>query len=130
MTRSVAAVTKATAGHYSWGDGCEGWHFADEPGLAVIRERMPPGTSETPHLHDRATQFFFVLGGHAAITVGKEVARVGPGQGLTVRPGISHTVRNDGSEALELIVVSAPPTRNDRRNLPSSESPNDQMGVI
>lgn len=29
--------------HYTWGEGCDGWHLAKTPGLSVIRERVVVG---------------------------------------------------------------------------------------
>jgi mannose-6-phosphate isomerase-like protein (cupin superfamily) len=56
-------VEKAAGRHYTWGDGCDGWHLVRTTTLSVIEERMPPGTSEVRHYHRRADQFFYVLQG-------------------------------------------------------------------
>ena len=56
-------ISTKTAEHYTWGDGCDGWHLLRAPGLSVIQERMPPGAAEARHLHERARQFFYVLSG-------------------------------------------------------------------
>ena len=57
----MTAICTATAPHYVWGEGCDGWHLVRAAELSVIEERMSPGTSEKPHLHTRARQFFYVL---------------------------------------------------------------------
>lgn len=113
----IGPVSTQNGRHYSWGEGCDGWFLADEPALAVIRERMPPGTAEVRHLHERATQFFFVLSGEATIAVEGQQTTVVAEQGLTVRAGMAHSVLNAGDGQLEFLVVSAPPTATDRLTL-------------
>ena len=36
-------IDRGTAEHYTWGDGCDGWHLVKGADLSVIQERMPPG---------------------------------------------------------------------------------------
>ena len=50
-------TSTATALHYVWGENCDGWHLVRTPELAIIQERMPPGTSEARHFHHQARQF-------------------------------------------------------------------------
>ena len=61
--------TTASVAHYQWGAGCDGWRLVDAPELSIIQERMPPGTAEQQHYHERAQQFFFVLAGTATFEV-------------------------------------------------------------
>ncbi len=80
-------VDRQTAQHYSWGSGCDGWHLVQTPALSVIEERMPPGTSEIRHYHQKANQFFYVLRGTLNINVeGNELA-------LKIWPGLAHPSR-------------------------------------
>lgn len=52
-------ITSAeNAEHYIWGDHCDGWHLLKTERLSVIQERMPPGTAEQRHYHERAQQLF------------------------------------------------------------------------
>lgn len=107
-------VDTASAPRYEWGEGCEGWHLLSAPGLSVIQERMPPGTSEVRHRHERARQFFFVLAGALMFEVeGSELA-VGPGQGLFVPASAAHRVFNRATAPAEFLVVSEPPSHGDR----------------
>ena len=107
-------VGTADAEHYTWGDGCDGWHLLRSPGLSVIEERMPPGTSEARHLHRRARQFFYVLGGMLLIEVDGAEHRVASGAGLHVPPGAAHQVRNVSGGDARFVVVSQPPGHGDR----------------
>lgn len=83
----------------------------------MIRERMSPGTSESPHLHRAARQCFFVLHGVLEIDLGVERVRLGAEDALEVAPGTPHTVRNPGDEDAEFLLISAPPGQGDRVEL-------------
>jgi mannose-6-phosphate isomerase-like protein (cupin superfamily) len=107
-------VSRATAPHYSWGAGCDGWHLANAEGLNVIQERMPPGTSESRHFHERARQFFYVLEGTASFELDGTVHSLGPGQGIEVAPRAPHTMMNGSGADLAFLVVSVPPSHGDR----------------
>lgn len=107
-------VDRQTAQHYSWGSGCDGWHLVQTPALSVIEERMPPGTSEVRHYHQKANQFFYVLRGTLNINVeGNELA-LKSGQGLHIPAGERHQVHNRSASDVEFIVVSNPPSHGDR----------------
>jgi mannose-6-phosphate isomerase-like protein (cupin superfamily)/GNAT superfamily N-acetyltransferase len=110
-------ISRANAPHYTWGSGCDGWRLVDTPGLSVIEERMPPATAEVLHLHAHARQLFRVLSGVARFELPDGVAEVRAGEALEIAPRLSHRIRNDGPEPLELVVVSQPTTRGDRVEL-------------
>src|SRR5690606_1322514 len=57
------SVDATNAEHYGWGEVSDGWRLLDRPGLSVIEERVPAGAGEEWHVHDAATQFFYVLEG-------------------------------------------------------------------
>jgi uncharacterized cupin superfamily protein len=107
-------IDKHTATHYSWGDGCDGWRLIRTPTLSVIEERMPPGTSEVRHYHRSATQFFYVLRGTLSIEVDGHEHELGPGQGILTPAGQAHQVLNRSVAAAEFLVVSNPPSQDDR----------------
>jgi hypothetical protein len=57
-------VSIETAEHYTWGDGCDGWHLVKSQTLSVIQELVPPGCGEIQYYHKRSEQlslFFRVL---------------------------------------------------------------------
>ncbi len=107
-------VSIDSAEHYTWGDGCDGWHLVNHPSISVIRERMPPGTAELRHLHKRARQFFFVLAGTAVLELNGPSHELRRGEGLEVPPGVPHQIFNKSTEALEFLVVSQPHSHGDR----------------
>ena len=111
-----AVISKATAPHYIWGQVCDGWRLVDQPSLSVIHERMPTGSAEVRHHHERARQFFFVLEG--ALTIDCDGVRhtMRPGEGLEMAPGLPHQARNVSADPVEFLVISAPSTRGDRKD--------------
>lgn len=113
-------ISTATATHYRWGDGADGWHLVRTPALSVIEERVPPGVAEQRHRHRHARQFFYVLAGQLRIEVEGLVHTLGPRQGLEVAPGQAHEVRNAGAQPAEFLVVSQPPSHGDREPAPAA----------
>ncbi|MEM8851854.1 MAG: cupin domain-containing protein [Pseudomonadota bacterium] len=114
----MTPISPADAPHYIWGTGCDGWRLCDLPNLSVIEERMPPGSAETRHVHDRAHQVFRVLSGTLTMLGPAGPVRIAEGQALSVPPDVPHQARNDGSEDARFLVISAPSTRHDRREAP------------
>ncbi|MCK9906993.1 cupin domain-containing protein, partial [Microbacteriaceae bacterium K1510] len=85
--------------------------------LSVIHERMPAGTSEVRHYHEKSRQFFFALSGTATLEMAGEVFHIAAHEGVEVAPGVPHQMRNDTDEAIEFLVISQPTTRGDRNNM-------------
>ena len=113
----VKVTTIQTAEHYTWGDRCDGWFLLKDESVNIIQERMPPGTSERMHLHSRSHQFFYVLRGEVTMEVELESVRVRVGEGLEIKPGVAHRARNTSNSDAEFIVMSSPPSHEDRTNL-------------
>lgn len=102
--------------HYAWGAQCDGWDLVNAPGLSVKLERMPPKTGEQEHYHQHSRQFFFILKGTAVFLTDEGRFEVSASQGLEIGPGLKHRIVNEGSEDLEFILCSQPPTAGDRIN--------------
>ena len=100
--------------HYTWGEICDGWNFVDAAELSVKQERMPPGTAEQRHYHQKAQQFFFILKGRARFEVEEETIELGSGEGLHIAAGKRHRIINPAHEDLEFILCSQPSTSGDR----------------
>lgn len=114
----VPVVSAATATRRAWGDGCAAWPLVDTPALLVVEERMPPGTAEIPHRHERATQTFYVLRGTLTMDVAGVAHPVSARQCVTVPAGVAHQARNDGDGPVDFLVIASPPTTGDRVDLP------------
>ena len=114
MATSASPISTATANHYEWGQGCDGWHLVRTAGLSIIEERMPARTSEVRHWHARARQFFYVIAGTLTMEVEGERHELGPRTGIELAPGLAHQAVNETDADVEFIVVSLPPSHGDR----------------
>jgi uncharacterized cupin superfamily protein len=110
----MEAVSTTTAEHYLWGEICDGWHLLRSADLSVIEERMPPGTAEQRHRHERARQFFYVLAGELTMELDGVVHALAGGMGLQIAPGQAHQAMNRSSADVRFLVVSQPPSHGDR----------------
>jgi mannose-6-phosphate isomerase-like protein (cupin superfamily) len=114
----LRVTSTARAEHYSWGERCDGWHLVRSDGLSVIEESIPPGAFEVRHFHNRSRQFFYVLTGCATIECDGLRHTLLTHDGLEVPPAVPHEVFNRGAETLRLLVVSQPPSHQDRVAVP------------
>jgi quercetin dioxygenase-like cupin family protein len=110
----MAAVSRENAEHYVWGEVCDGWHLVRGENLSVIEERMPPGTQEQRHFHERARQFFYVLEGKLTMELAGQEHSLGLGQGLEIAPGQPHQAMNKADGDVRFLVISQPPSHGDR----------------
>jgi len=112
----IEPLSKSTAEHYIWGDGCDGWHLLKNPQLSVIQERMPTGAMEVRHFHHRAQQFFYILAGTAVMEVESRSIVLAAGEGIWIPAGTTHQMKNDSGNEVHFLVVSQPPSHGDREN--------------
>jgi mannose-6-phosphate isomerase-like protein (cupin superfamily) len=114
MAEAIQTIDRRTAQHYSWGNNCDGWHLVKTEALSIIEEKMPPGTSEVRHYHQKSNQFFYVLKGNLQIEVEENEVELNAGQGLHIEAGQRHQVFNRSAGDAEFLVVSNPPSHGDR----------------
>lgn len=110
------AVSKETAEHYVWGGACDGWHLVRSEGLSVIEERMPPGSEEQRHWHERSQQFFYVLEGELTMQLDDRTVVLKPRQGIEIAPGVPHQAKNVAGADARFLVISQPPSHGDRQS--------------
>ena len=113
----MTVVNRASAAHYTWGGGCDGWRLLDRPDLSVIDERIPPGLGEVRHHHGVARQLFVILDGTLTMERDGDVVHLHAGDAAEVTPGTPHRVWNDTQADVRMLVISAPSTRGDRTDL-------------
>jgi mannose-6-phosphate isomerase-like protein (cupin superfamily) len=75
---------------------------------------MPAGTAEVRHLHRTSRQLFFVLSGRLSIEHDGSELDLSPHDALEIPPGVAHCVRNPGPLEAHFLVISAPPSHDDR----------------
>ncbi len=117
MNEEIKRTSIKSAEHYSWGEGCDGWHLLKQTDVSVIQECVPPGKSETTHFHKFSRQFFFVLEGEATIVTDSHRIVLMKHQGVEIPPGISHQFRNESSADVSFLVISVPESHGDRHNI-------------
>ena len=110
------AISTATADHYVWGGICDGWHLVRAENLSVIEERMPPGTEEQRHWHQRARQFFYILDGELTMQFDDRAVTLGERQGIEIAPGLRHQAKNLSAADTRFLVISQPPSHGDRQS--------------
>jgi mannose-6-phosphate isomerase-like protein (cupin superfamily) len=110
-------VSISKAEHYTWGEGCDGWHLLKRDDVSVIQERVPPGKAEATHYHNVARQFFHILAGTGTMQVQDEIITLNKGEGIEIPPGVPHQFRNDSEEEVSFLVISVPKSHGDRVNL-------------
>lgn len=76
---------------------------------SLAEATVPPGGETIEHLHRTSEEIYFFLSGRGRLRVGGDVAEVGPGDTVTIRPGIRHKLWNGGPDPLVLLCCSAPP---------------------
>jgi mannose-6-phosphate isomerase-like protein (cupin superfamily) len=110
-------TTLDNAEHYLWGQNCDGWHLLKSDSLSIIYERMPPGTQEARHFHNKAQQFFFVLEGEAVMELDGKEFTIRPREGVHVPAGKPHQMFNRSQMDVFFMVISQPASHGDRVNV-------------
>ncbi len=115
----MSVINQDLAEHYTWGDNCDGWHLVKTHlvkinSLSVIQERVPSGSKESRHFHEKSEQFFFVLSGTATMELEGEVFLVDANNGIHVPAGSKHQLSNAHKTDLLFTVTSTPPSHGDR----------------
>jgi len=84
---------------------------ATYPAASVQLVRVEPGVTISRHTHPLETETAYVLAGQGVITLGEAEHPLLAGTGLTIPPGIPHSLTNTGAEPMELYAIHIPPTR-------------------
>ncbi|HVZ24962.1 MAG TPA: cupin domain-containing protein [Sediminibacterium sp.] len=103
--------------HYQWGNQCDGWILKEDPDLSIKQERMPPGTAEQWHYHEKARQFFYMLQGVAMMDIGDETIPLLPEESIEILPGTAHRIRNVSGVPVVFLLVTQPSAAQDRINI-------------
>ncbi len=107
-------VSTENAQHYKWGNNCDGWHLLSSPHLSVIQEKMPPGTKEVMHFHERSEQLFYILEGQATFILNQEKLVLEAQEALHIPALTPHQIQNISDSDLHFLVISHPKSHGDR----------------
>ena len=114
MEEKIKIINTGNAEHYVWGNKCDGWHFVKNDDLSIIREKMPQGTTEVMHYHNKSRQFFYIISGSASMEIDGRVYILNKNEGIEIPPLTPHRMFNNSDGDLEFIVVSQPKSHGDR----------------
>ena len=79
-------------------------------GFEMVLGRVAPGGEASRHYHVDEAQIVYILRGEADVALGGAAARrCGPGTVIRIPKGLTHEVVTVGGEALECLVLYAPP---------------------
>jgi mannose-6-phosphate isomerase-like protein (cupin superfamily) len=73
---------------------------------------IPPGASEGQHYHKGVEEIYYVLNGDGQVQVNGESAAIHKGDGIPIRFNEAHSVVNNGSADLELMIVGISAQKN------------------
>lgn len=103
FTTSVMPTNKGTTFYQrAFERGVEG---VVGPWECVDYMTIPPGTQFGVHAHDGSEELYVILKGRGTALLDGTQQPVGPGDFLMLRDGGAHGLRNDGSDAIELLCV-------------------------
>jgi mannose-6-phosphate isomerase-like protein (cupin superfamily) len=84
---------------------------ATHPTTSVVVVQLDVGVVINTHVHPIETETAYVLAGRGLLVHGQQEAVLEIGMGVTVPPGLPHSMQNIGDEPLLLIAMHSPPTR-------------------
>ena len=82
---------------------------------------LPPGASTGPHLHREVAEFYYVMNGDGAATVGSETAPIHAGDAVPIQLNEMHSFENTGTQPLEFLIVGV--SRDNTRRVDSVDVP-------
>jgi len=84
---------------------------ATHPTTSVVLYQVGVGVVINTHVHPVETETAYVLTGRGLLIHGDEETILETGMGVTVPPGLPHSLQNIDDEPLHLIAMHSPPTR-------------------
>jgi len=84
---------------------------ATHPGASVTLSRLAAGKSIGRHVHPVETETAYLLAGSARLRWNERETALEAGGGVTIPPGIYHSLHNLGDSDVELIAIHVPPVR-------------------
>jgi mannose-6-phosphate isomerase-like protein (cupin superfamily) len=84
---------------------------ASHPWASVMLVQVAVGQGIDTHIHETETETAYILAGQGLFTHGGLETVLNAGMGVSIEPGLPHSLRNIGEEPLEVLAVHMPPIR-------------------
>jgi mannose-6-phosphate isomerase-like protein (cupin superfamily) len=75
---------------------------------SLAEEVLPPGCSVSPHHHLEMEEIYYIVSGSGLMKVADDEKQVVPGDAIYVPRGSRHTLINNGTEDIRLLVTCGP----------------------
>jgi quercetin dioxygenase-like cupin family protein len=82
---------------------------ADNEFANVSQVRVPPGCEVGWHKHATQIETVYLLAGQAILTIGEHESSMAAGSIVAIPAGHEHSLRNVGSDPIELLAFFTPP---------------------
>lgn len=69
---------------------------------------LEPGQSQKLHSHKGTDKYYVIWQGQAVVQIGDEIRNMGPGEAALARPGVDHSISNQGAGPVVALVFQAP----------------------
>ncbi len=69
---------------------------------------LEPGQSQKLHSHKGTDKYYVIWQGQAVVQIGDEIREMGPGEAALARPGVDHSISNQGADRVVALVFQAP----------------------
>lgn len=86
----------------------EWWNTPEDPALSVARMRIESGVSTQPYQLHGITERYLFLSGNGFVEIDGVVHRVGPGDGMLIKPGAWRSVTNKGMNDMGWLAICRP----------------------
>lgn len=83
----------------------------DNDRLNNVEIKIEPGYQISYHVHEQASEFFYVVSGQGEFFVNREWVSIQKGDAMKAPIGEEHAVRNNSREILVLFSTFSPPIR-------------------
>lgn len=83
----------------------------DNDRLNNLEVNIVPGFQIAPHIHEDASEFFYVVSGHGEFLDDTDWKSIKKGDAFKATQGMTHAIKNTGNKTLVLFSTFSPPTR-------------------
>ncbi|MGE5372977.1 MAG: cupin domain-containing protein [Solirubrobacterales bacterium] len=87
------------------------FHSEDNDRLNNLEVTIASGCSISPHIHDNASEFYYVVSGVGEFLIDGEWRPVKSGDAMKAPIGSEHGLKNAGDQELIVFSTFSPPTR-------------------